>query len=376
MRNLLVSLVIFLSPGTAAAEFRAVNHPQGSILEVMSGPGPSYSVIERLRNGSSVEVLASQDGWIKVVYGVGDTGWVQESFTLDQNSFLRDHVANYQIDALARLGRFCWQPYLDAAFEEAAGQDACLGTFYCGDGGCDPVMIEVLVRADKVDDFVALSDELEHTEIHECEHNYLVGHSEVGGKSFCVASVPGFEIENTLRLRGHRDIVLGARRTGGDAGAPPRMVLISPAQFERYRGPGIAELRSDLIDALEAAIGGRCTTDAFRTCAVMPSGGRLAINLLTPGTPITGRTDHWERSYWEVHVHWDGSPDHYLLYFDLPVTAIRRWPTSGPKPSTGFTSVDFDEQFENLRTFVMERVAYSVEAEPEQEEFPVEADWQ
>ncbi|QBF33855.1 SH3 domain-containing protein [Thalassococcus sp. S3] len=361
MRFLLGFLIAIACATSAKAEFRAINDTQDGWLNVRAGPSTSFEVIERLDNGTSIEVVRANGNWLEVVYDFGDKGWVYSPSTLSREEFFQSNKDQFDISTLGRLGRFCGQPFLEAAFDDPQGKEICIGTFYCGDGGCDPIWMVVNVRSSEVDAFIEFSNNLRFETIFECYGDYLPIPDEVPHTQYCIESTPGYEIENTLRLRSRADIVTSARRMGGEAGAPPRMISISEAQFERFRGAGITELRNELISGIEAATSAACETNEFQTCSVLPEDGRLRIDLLTVGTAITGRTDHWERSLWEVYVHWDGSPDDYQLYFGLPITSIKRWPTSGLKPTNGFISLDYDEGFENLRTFLMERVAFSVD---------------
>lgn len=363
MVRILLLILAALIGTVAHAEFRAINDPSDGWLNIRTGPGAGFEIIERLDNGTSVEVVGREGNWIEVTYGFGvqdwgfgGRGWVYRPYTLPEADFLSAHRGRYDIASLARLGRFCFQPYLGhASGPGALGGDLCLGTFYCGDGGCNPIGITVTVRSGRESEFIGFSQSLQFTALENA--------STSDGTSYYISSMPGYEIENVLRLRARPDIVQGARRTGGEAGAPPRMITISQTQFQRFRGPGIADLRAEVIDALEEALGRPCRTDEFMTCSVLPLAGRLAIDLLAPGTALTGRPDHWERSYWEVHVHWDGSPDEYLLYVALPVTSVRRWPVDGGKPAGTFESLDYDPGFEALRSVVMESVAFSVGGE-------------
>jgi len=52
----------------------------GSGLNVRSGPGSSYEKVASLTNGSKVTILASENGWYKVDYGNGKTGYVSSDF--------------------------------------------------------------------------------------------------------------------------------------------------------------------------------------------------------------------------------------------------------------------------------------------------------
>lgn len=361
MKFLLSVLVAFTYATTSFAEFRAINDTEDGWLNVRSGPATSFDIIEQLDNGTSVEVVGTNGKWLEVVYGFGDRGWIFGPSTLSQPDFFRSHIGQFDIDSLGRIGRFCYQPFLRAAHGDPQGREMCIDTFYCGDGGCDPILVDVDVKPSKVDEFLQISRDLriEHLREGDCWHNESP--STYPYTKFCIESTPGYEIENTLRLRSFGDIVKGAWRTGGEAGSPPRMINISEEQFERFRGAGITDLRNELISGIEAAYSTSCKTNDFQTCSVLPEGGRIRIDLLHVGTAITGRTDRWEKSLWEVYTHWDGSADNYQLYFGLPITSIKRWPTRGPKPANGFLPLDDDEGFESLRTFLMERVAYSID---------------
>lgn len=52
----------------------------GNGLNVRSGPGSSYEKVASLDNGSKVTILGSENGWYKVDYGNGKTGYVSADY--------------------------------------------------------------------------------------------------------------------------------------------------------------------------------------------------------------------------------------------------------------------------------------------------------
>lgn len=52
----------------------------GSGLNVRSGPGSSYEKVASLANGNKVTILGSENGWYKVDYGNGKTGYVSADY--------------------------------------------------------------------------------------------------------------------------------------------------------------------------------------------------------------------------------------------------------------------------------------------------------
>ena len=52
----------------------------GSGLNVRSGPGSSYEKVASLANGNKVTILAVENGWFKIDYGNGKTGYVSADY--------------------------------------------------------------------------------------------------------------------------------------------------------------------------------------------------------------------------------------------------------------------------------------------------------
>ncbi len=287
-----------------------------------------------------------------------------------------DSAAKFCADVIYGNDRFSEQGY-----EEH--KDLCVKSFFCGEGGCEPIGIIVVIDSAREADFQNLLNSLPVDEMHLCsptdeyenQFNSLQGiRSHVYTNAFadrmwsdqflayCGSARPGYEIDTIIQMRRHSDIVMLAAREGGEAGAPPAMIDISKDAFFRFRTHALAELRHELKSAIEVLTGKECQTNTVMTCSIILSRGRIKLDLLVPGSDITGRIDQWEKSYWEVYPHWTGWADEYQLYFDLPITAVRRWPVTGEKPSGGFQSLDYDQGFEEFRFAVMSLIANNIGA--------------
>lgn len=379
---IVVSFIVIVLAPPAFAEFRTIFDTEDGWLNVRQGPSTSDPVIERLFNGQSVFVTERQGNWAKIDYDPGgynpSSGWIYYPRTQSVDQFLSRSAANFSLSMVHEISRFCHQPLLQIVQNYPQLSRVCSKSFYCGDGGCDPLITKFVIDESNFNRLVSDINDFMYQEISRCGYDtwsrlswefYPFSSSfdqDEWVHIFCLESFPGYEIENTLRLR-ELDYVTAAARIGGDAGAPPRMINIDQEAFERFRGRGIGDLRMILVSSIEAAIGHKCETTDTMTCSVLPQGGKLVVELLVPGSDLSGRPDHWEKSHWEVFTHWDGSMGNYQLYFGLPITSIRRWPTSGVKPFGGFVSLDYDEGFESVRTFVMTQVADAIDAELSEE---------
>jgi hypothetical protein len=51
-------------------------------LNVRTGPGLHYSVIDQVQRGDILQVISSAPGWLRVQIGSGQSGWVMDSFTV------------------------------------------------------------------------------------------------------------------------------------------------------------------------------------------------------------------------------------------------------------------------------------------------------
>ena len=167
----------------------------------------------------------------------------------------------------------------------------------------------------------------------------------------CGKTIPGFEIETILN---YAVTPLKSYWLSGQGVKPvPRQPCLTQNQYYALRGGGIVALRGLVESGIEELIGQPCRTSQRLTCSVAPTSGRIRVELLVPGSAITGRPDQWERSYWEIFPHWTGAVDEYQIQFDLPITAVRRWPVRGEKPSSGFVALDYDAGFESFRLSLM-----------------------
>lgn len=294
-----------------------------------------------------------------------------------QQAFNLDSIRLDDSKSIENFSKFC-QKSLNEPNGFQATKNLCYKSFYCGDGGCSPTQIVVIIDRNKDNDFMEMLGEIPIHEIHECdpgddfESQYTTAKEISEGthaksfadnirsksiKAYCGNTKPGYEIETVIQLRRNSDVVLIAIREGGDAGAPAAGINISRNSFYRYRKNAISELRDYVKQAIEKLINSKCETNNNMTCSIIVSHGRIKLELVVPGTLTSGRPDQWEKSYWEIYPHWTGSYGEYQLYFELPITAIKRWPVTGKKPTGDFKSLDYDEGFESFRFAVMSHIA-------------------
>ena len=64
----------------ALAEMRIVNSPGDGYLNLRTGPGSSFAIVQRMYNGDSVEIVERKGGWVRVFHQSGATGWCFEKY--------------------------------------------------------------------------------------------------------------------------------------------------------------------------------------------------------------------------------------------------------------------------------------------------------
>lgn len=371
---LLIALMALLMPGSLHAEARTINDPSDGWLNIRTGPSSRYPVLERLNNGKLVNVTEIRNDWGVIEYNNGEgpkKGWVYAPYTIPASEFLQRISGKLDPVSLAKLSEFCsvktgnWSAVLSAV------RDYCVGTYFCYDGGCsNPQELYVLLRQNE-----SLSQGLNKltrngTQIRECNagdienSKYYLAADKIYPYLFskdtrliCLKTIPGHELDEVIRLR---QAGFAAFRLSFGAGGLPRMISITRDQFYSLRGDGIRNLYSSVITALEKVIETPCEIGVAVTCSAMISQGRIEVELLTLGNQLSGRPGIWERSNWAFYVYWNGEPENYLLYVDLPVTAIKRWPSSEGKPIGDFQPLNFDDGFENVRTAVMSEISKQI----------------
>ncbi len=52
-----------------------------ALLNVRSGPGPNYGILQQVRKGEMMDVTGEKNGWLSVVTPGGQTGWVDARYT-------------------------------------------------------------------------------------------------------------------------------------------------------------------------------------------------------------------------------------------------------------------------------------------------------
>lgn len=121
---------------------------------------------------------------------------------------------------------------------------------------------------------------------------------------------------------------------------------VSEEQIFDLRENQTIDLRNLVNTAIEQVTEQDCYTDSRQTCALVYHSGKMGVRSLVPDGGLTGRVGNWESSYWENYPHWGGGQTQFAVNFDMPITATKRWPTNGRKPSDGFTSLHLDKAIE------------------------------
>ncbi len=66
--------------GAAKAEMLLVNSPRDGFLNLRTGPGTRYNIIQRMAHGSEVETIEWVGNWVRVHHESGRTGWCSVRF--------------------------------------------------------------------------------------------------------------------------------------------------------------------------------------------------------------------------------------------------------------------------------------------------------
>lgn len=290
-----------------------------------------------------------------------------------------ESVVPFDEESMRSAARYCARDY-GKGIEEQPG--LCQATFYCGDGGCDPQSFVAVLPKELEATFRSSLAKLPVSEYHLCSREdefeaqyvdfepgsfltYFGSFTYSGGDhtAFCGETIPGYENDIVLALRQIDPSKVIVVRTGGEAGSPPAHMKITELQFTGARRNGVENLRLPLVQAIESLTGQSCETSSRQTCSVVAEQGRLKAKLLFADGVMTGRSGNWEQVYLEIYPN-QLSGDYYALSFDMPITSIRRWPSDRAKPSSGFTSLDFDEGFESFRFDLMSKIADAVGGTP------------
>lgn len=275
-------------------------------------------------------------------------------------------------EVLIETARFCSSPN---GYREDGYERLCSWSFTCTDGGCIADVIFVIVDANKEEEFLEFTSrpfvtrQERRPELELLDRQELVQwpwHPDPRTLSqeivvYEVNTLPGYDVGLILELRQANSIVFDAMRFGRAAGLPPFSLHFSEEQFYEFRGVGAVRLRPIVQKAFEKYLGMPCGALEPAVCTVVASQGRVKVNLLVPGSGLTGRPDHWERSEWYIYPTQTFAA-YYELMIDVPITNIRRWPTNGVPPSGGFTSVDNDKGFELLRQEIAGNLVESLDA--------------
>lgn len=131
MKILSFLLFLFTVSTSLSAETLTINDPNDGWLNLRSGPGTSYRIIQRMDNGLRVEELERQGNWSNVVLPSGVVGWSYRRFMKSASAapsqpapdswFYADGEAVWD---LTQNGRLLAQVFL--------GRDFDVGGFYYG----------------------------------------------------------------------------------------------------------------------------------------------------------------------------------------------------------------------------------------------------
>lgn len=280
-----------------------------------------------------------------------------------------------------RTARYC-ERHWNEIYDNPRLSELCVGSFVCGDGGCETGTVIAVVARSREEEMRALLARLPVEDMTPCdpgdpyERQYVDplggdgapfgfnGQTEkLEGREVvpsCGKTLPGYEADVVVALRQMGGDDIAAIRRGIGAGAMPAQLRLTAPQFAAIRDAGALPLRAPLVAALETATGLPCETTARQTCAVTAERGRLKARLLFPDGALTGRAGHWEEAYLELYPT-NPSGDLYELSVDMPITAIRRWPGDRRKPVDGFQSLDRDGGFAAFRQGLMSAVSDALE---------------
>lgn len=249
-------------------------------------------------------------------------------------------------------------------------EEVCRGVYYCSDGGCIPEWFAVIADKSKEDSLFGAVSDLPVRKFARCAEMQEIYPAAADIWSvpergipipnniqiYCGYAISGFENDVVTWLRARTDIAYWAKRFGEGAGSPPAFVSVSSEVFYSIRGGGMGTLKKTVEDGLSEMIGLPCETNRHVTCSVSVGNGRIVADLLAPSTGMSGRHGVWEKSHWEIYPN-QMFTDMFSITIDLPVTSIRRWPSTSEKPGSGFTSLDYDDGFEVLRNHLARRIS-------------------
>lgn len=292
-------------------------------------------------------------------------------------------------------------PDLEQVLDQCGAPDqenfSCWGITYCGDGGCDPKVITVVLERSSLDTFASFLQALpvsktiemtdqkgdpvyyddpnwngEYIEYPNCEDQVGFDRSSRYARDrltndgqkvveYCLEVFPGKEIEIAYLLSTQR-WALFVSRTGGDAGSPPAYLSVSLEQFVSLRDMENSRLFSAVTQAVERSLGGECRISRDYFCTIVPAMGQVDVEVVFPGGPQIGDVGVWYRLEMSVFSY-SPSLSWHSVVFSMPITQVRRWPRQQGMPSEGFQSVDEHSVFEQWRNLVMSDLASQLQAE-------------
>lgn len=78
----ILALFLVIVSSLASAETRYIYSPGDGYLNMRQGPGTKYSIIKRMYNGESAEVLSRSGNWLKVRHQSGSIGWGHKKYLI------------------------------------------------------------------------------------------------------------------------------------------------------------------------------------------------------------------------------------------------------------------------------------------------------
>jgi len=85
-RFVLVLLLTFTSVTAANAQTRVVHSPSDGYLNLRTGPSTRYAIIQRMYNGTKVDVIGRSGSWRKVELWDGTRGWAHKNYLRSPSS--------------------------------------------------------------------------------------------------------------------------------------------------------------------------------------------------------------------------------------------------------------------------------------------------
>lgn len=70
----------YLAPFEGGVPMKFVYSPGDGYLNLRTGPGTGFAIVQRMYNGDSVEIVERKGAWVRVYHQSGAEGWCSEKF--------------------------------------------------------------------------------------------------------------------------------------------------------------------------------------------------------------------------------------------------------------------------------------------------------